>query len=100
MNSIKDIFKKLISGGTPKEEPPEVPQTTPLSPKDQATANKEPWVAVLDTHVNKDNIRNGLQDSLEKTTRLSLINGLVNCAGTSELKKALIWTVAAAVLLI
>ena len=59
MNSIKDIFKKLISGGTPKEEPPEVPQTTPLSPKDQATANKEPWVAVLDTHVNKDNIRNG-----------------------------------------
>lgn len=30
-----------------------------LSPKEQATANKEPWVAVLDTHVNKDNIRNG-----------------------------------------
>jgi hypothetical protein len=30
-----------------------------LSPKDQATQNKEPWVAVLNTHVNKDNIRNG-----------------------------------------
>lgn len=30
-----------------------------LSPKERATANKEPWVAVLDTHVNKDNIRNG-----------------------------------------
>ena len=30
-----------------------------LSAKEQATANKEPWVAVLDTHVNKDNIRNG-----------------------------------------
>lgn len=30
-----------------------------LSPKEAATANKEPWVTVLDTHVNKDNIRNG-----------------------------------------
>jgi hypothetical protein len=30
-----------------------------LSPKDRATAKKEPWVAVLDTHVNKENIRNG-----------------------------------------
>ena len=30
-----------------------------LSPKDRATARGEPWVAVLDTHVNKDNIRNG-----------------------------------------
>ncbi len=30
-----------------------------LSPKERATRKKEPWVAVLDTHVNKDNIRNG-----------------------------------------
>ena len=30
-----------------------------LTPKDRATRKKEPWVAVLDTHVNKDNIRNG-----------------------------------------
>jgi hypothetical protein len=30
-----------------------------LSPKDRATKKKEPWVGVLDTHVNKDNIRNG-----------------------------------------
>ncbi len=30
-----------------------------LSPKDRATRNKEPWVGVLNTHVNKDNIRNG-----------------------------------------
>ena len=29
------------------------------SPKEQATARGEPWVAVLDTHVNKENIRNG-----------------------------------------
>lgn len=29
------------------------------TPKEIATENKEPWVAVLDTHVNKDNLRNG-----------------------------------------
>lgn len=30
-----------------------------LSPKDRANRKKEPWVAVLNTHVNKENIRNG-----------------------------------------
>ncbi len=30
-----------------------------LSPKELATERKEPWIAVLDTHVNKDNLRNG-----------------------------------------
>jgi len=29
------------------------------TPKDRATRKKEPWVGVLDTHVNKDNVRNG-----------------------------------------
>lgn len=30
-----------------------------LTPKERATKKKEPWVAVLDTKVNKDNVRNG-----------------------------------------
>ena len=30
-----------------------------LTPKERATSRNEPWVAVLDTHVNKENIRNG-----------------------------------------
>lgn len=30
-----------------------------LTPKERATRKKEPWVAVLDTKVNEDNIRNG-----------------------------------------
>lgn len=30
-----------------------------LSPKELATEKKEPWVAVLETHVNKENVRNG-----------------------------------------
>jgi hypothetical protein len=34
-------------------------ETAKLNPKDRATKLKEPWVGVLNTHVNKDNIRNG-----------------------------------------
>ena len=30
-----------------------------MTPKERATAKGEAWVSVLDTHVNKDNIRNG-----------------------------------------
>lgn len=30
-----------------------------LNPKDRATRRKEPWVGVLNTHVNKENVRNG-----------------------------------------
>lgn len=30
-----------------------------LSAKEKATRKKEPWVGVLETHVNKDNARNG-----------------------------------------
>jgi len=30
-----------------------------LTPKELATEKKEPWVAVLETHVNKENVRNG-----------------------------------------
>lgn len=30
-----------------------------LSPKERANRKKEPWVGVLNTHVNKENVRNG-----------------------------------------
>jgi len=56
-NTMKQFIKKLFGIKDieliKKEEP------VKLSPKEIATANKEPWVTVLDTHVNKDNIRNG-----------------------------------------
>jgi len=38
----------------------EAEEQAKLTPKDRATKKKEPWVGVLETHVNKDNIRNGL----------------------------------------
>ena len=37
----------------------EAEETAKMSPKERATRRGEPWVSVLDTHVNKDNIRNG-----------------------------------------
>jgi hypothetical protein len=30
-----------------------------MTPKERATALEEPWVGVLETHVNKENLRNG-----------------------------------------
>lgn len=43
------------------KEAPVIPKvkTVKKTAKEIATEKKEPWVAVLDTHVNKDNIRNG-----------------------------------------
>jgi len=32
---------------------------TKLSPKERASEKKEPWVAVLETHVNQENVKNG-----------------------------------------
>jgi len=50
-NKMKNFFKNLFT----KTQVTPVPKTA----KEIATENKEPWVAVLDTHVNMDNIRNG-----------------------------------------
>ena len=37
----------------------EAEELAKLDPKARATRKNEPWVGVLNTHVNKDNIRNG-----------------------------------------
>lgn len=41
------------------EDAKEKERLAKLTPKELATEKKEPWVAVLETHVNKENIRNG-----------------------------------------
>jgi hypothetical protein len=48
--------EKALAGATEAKKAEEIAKATP---KERATAKGEPWVAVLDTHVNKDNIRNG-----------------------------------------
>ena len=42
-----------------EESAKEAERIAKQTPKERATEAKEPWVAVLDTHVNKDNVRNG-----------------------------------------
>jgi len=41
------------------ERATEAEELAKLTEKDRATRRKEPWVGVLNTHVNKDNVRNG-----------------------------------------
>lgn len=58
---MKNFFKKLT--GLDKEEQKlqeeEMKLLSKKDPKAAATKKKEPYVAVIDTHVNKENIRNG-----------------------------------------
>ena len=49
MDFIKKLFGKSTSSNS---------KTGP-SDKEIATRKKEPWVGVLNTHVNKENVRNG-----------------------------------------
>lgn len=49
----------LIESKTREQEAKEAEELAKMTPKDRATKKGEAWVAVLDTHVNKDNIRNG-----------------------------------------
>jgi hypothetical protein len=66
----KTTVKKSTEAKTPAKKvtkKPEVKEVAPKtrakkkfdSPKEQATYNKEPWVGVLETHVNPDNPSNG-----------------------------------------
>jgi hypothetical protein len=61
------IANKLLEEATAKKEEAEnalklvqeQEELAKLSPKERATRKKEPWVGVLNTHVNKENVRNG-----------------------------------------
>ena len=56
VKKVKDVFKK--KDGAPKTEKDKRLEAL-MREKEQATKSGEPWVAVLDTKVNEDNIRNG-----------------------------------------
>jgi hypothetical protein len=62
-----EIAKQMLEDATAKKEEAEKAlkliqeqeELAKLTPKERATRKKEPWVGVLETHVNKDNVRNG-----------------------------------------
>ena len=55
----EEAIRQKVAAQLATEKAVETERLTKLTPKQVATDKKEPWVAVLDTHVNKDNIRNG-----------------------------------------
>jgi phage I-like protein len=56
---VKEATKQKVEAELEAVKAIEDARIAKLSPKEIATEKKDPWVAVLDTHVNKDNIRNG-----------------------------------------
>jgi hypothetical protein len=59
-NAERAVAEKLANQAiAAAAEAKELEERAKETPKERATALGEPWVAVLDTHVNKDNVRNG-----------------------------------------
>lgn len=56
---IRTAVETKLTAEEEAETAKEAARLAKLTPKELATERKEPWVAVLDTHVNKENIRNG-----------------------------------------
>lgn len=56
---LEDANRRLAESEKASEVAKEEEESSKLTPKDRATRKKEPWVCVLNTHVNKENIRNG-----------------------------------------
>jgi len=56
VKKVKDIFVKKKETGKEESNPR---LEALMKEKEEATAKGEPWVAVLDTKINEDNIRNG-----------------------------------------
>ena len=59
MNMILEKLKAFFNRRKAKSIANDYVSPETLNPKDAATAKKEPYVAVLNTHINTDNIRNG-----------------------------------------
>jgi len=59
LKQAEDAMEVAKKATTAAELAQKAEETAKMTPKERANARGEPWVAVLDTHVNKDNIRNG-----------------------------------------
>lgn len=55
----EEALARVAEANAREEEAKRAEALAKLSPKERATEMKEPWVAVLDTKVNPDNVRNG-----------------------------------------
>ena len=58
-NALKELESKKEEAEKAAKLAQEQEELAKMTPKERATKLGEPWIAVLNTHVNKDNIRNG-----------------------------------------
>jgi hypothetical protein len=58
-NAEAESIAKAAAAKAQEELAKQAEEDAKLTPKERATRKGEPWVSVLETHVNKDNIRNG-----------------------------------------
>jgi hypothetical protein len=56
---VAEATRQKVEAEAAAEAAKEQERLAKTSPKELANEKKEPWVAVLETHVNKENIRNG-----------------------------------------
>ena len=56
---LKEANARLEEAEKASKAAQEQEELSKLTPKERANRKKEPWVGVLNTHVNKDNVRNG-----------------------------------------
>ena len=59
LQEVLDAEAKVVEAEANAVKAKEAEEIAKLTPKERATRKGEPWVCVLDTHVNKDNVRNG-----------------------------------------
>lgn len=58
-NDLKEANERVEAAEQASKAAQEKEELSKLTPKERATRKKEPWVGVLNTHVNEENIRNG-----------------------------------------
>ncbi len=56
---LAEANRRLEEAEKAQKSAQEQEELAKLTPKDRASRRKEPWVGVLNTHVNQDNVRNG-----------------------------------------
>lgn len=55
----EEALARLAEAKAQEEEAKKSEEIAKMTPKERATAKGEPWIGVLQTHVNKENLRNG-----------------------------------------
>jgi len=56
---LERIQQERIEAEAETQKAQQEEELAKLSPKERANKNKEPWISVLDTKINPDNVRNG-----------------------------------------